>query len=1051
MIPTAQHSPSAGGRSAASHTSRRDGFALIVTITLLAFLVLILVSFASLTRVETQVAGNTQRLSLARQNALIGLNVALGRLQSLSGPDQRVTATADLISGRHDDRKRWTGVWDADPASSDHGDNIGWLVSGAPAAGSGGMNAAVVAASDEELVELVGNQSVDTSVDGERVRVSTESIRSDSVAGLASTSGGHKIGAFAYWVGDEGVKSKLSLVDPHAESAANERIYSFLAAQRSSGEIVALDHDDDSEPLAARYPANADSLRRVFSPRQFPFASDIPAHQSDLRTVAQNRFHDLTFSSRSIPTNVASGGLKKDLTAWLSSSSLATGAPADDAFVIGDVSAADSLADLLPRWGLVRSHANLTATGAVNMQRQTDTQVGVYPIITYLKVAIGVSCEGDDLPLKVHLFPEVVLWNPYNVPLDVGTVLVGFRLTGNIEFQISGATKTRLNLTRAALDVTGSLPTDYFRLALDVTEPIPAGHSLVFTPSFDERAYDPADPVASALTAESPPNRGGSLVLEGPALTAAERAEDITWAISTLGLGHMGLWPEGSTLADTTDALHVISQIGHGGAGAPTPEPAPEAILGGRLQYRFQAAMSRGAVTHTTARWIAQQNLRAPVLDRSGAESTALPIVYAIVNSGATLPTLMVDGNRVAAGLNVSRIAGSADRLALHELRPPDVPLFSLAELQHANLALAGYYPNYAVGNSLPSAAVPLTQSSRKDGGWSRGVHDLSYRLNRALWDDYFFSTAPALADLSQTDLDNPNYHLPNARHAFARSPQLTPDAVAGPDAFNTAAAHLWLDGGFNVNSTSVEAWKALLAARHGLEYDPVNRTAGPALDYPFSRFTVPLSGGNQPWEGYRTLTEGAIDRLARRIVDQVKTRGPFLSLADFVNRRLVDGPTGYAGALQAALDAHDEASGVPAGDRINLMAPFDLDPVVSTAGTSWDINRMQGGTTSAFPRSSRSAFAPGYLTQADILNAIGPMLTARSDTFVIRAYGDVRNPVTDEIEGRAWCEAVVQRMHAFMNTADAAEDWPVANPENESFGRRYEVVSFRWLSPEDI
>src|SRR5687768_980468 len=78
--------------------ARREGFALLITITLLAFLVLLLVSLASLTRVETQVAANNQTLSQARQNALFALNVALGQLQKYSGPDQRVTARADITT-----------------------------------------------------------------------------------------------------------------------------------------------------------------------------------------------------------------------------------------------------------------------------------------------------------------------------------------------------------------------------------------------------------------------------------------------------------------------------------------------------------------------------------------------------------------------------------------------------------------------------------------------------------------------------------------------------------------------------------------------------------------------------------------------------------------------------------------------------------------------------------------------------------------------------------------------------------------------------------------
>ena len=80
-------------------TSRpTSGFALLITVTLLAFLVLLLVSLASLTRVETQVAANNQSLAQARQNALMALNIALGQLQKYTGPDQRVTAPADIAS-----------------------------------------------------------------------------------------------------------------------------------------------------------------------------------------------------------------------------------------------------------------------------------------------------------------------------------------------------------------------------------------------------------------------------------------------------------------------------------------------------------------------------------------------------------------------------------------------------------------------------------------------------------------------------------------------------------------------------------------------------------------------------------------------------------------------------------------------------------------------------------------------------------------------------------------------------------------------------------------
>ena len=61
-----------------------------------------------------------------------------------------------------------------------------------------------------------------------------------------------------------------------------------------------------------------------------------------------------------------------------------------------------------------------------------------------------------------------------------------------------------------------------------------------------------------------------------------------------------------------------------------------------------------------------------------------------------------------------------------------------------------------------------------------------------------------------------------------------------------------------------------------------------------------------------------------------------------------------------------------------------------------------------------------------------------RSDTFTIRSYGDSVNPVTGDVI-RSWCEAVVQRTTEPLDTAAPAD------------GRVFKVVSFRWLSDDEV
>ena len=94
-------------------------------------------------------------------------------------------------------------------------------------------------------------------------------------------------------------------------------------------------------------------------------------------------------------------------------------------------------------------------------------------------------------------------------------------------------------------------------------------------------------------------------------------------------------------------------------------------------------------------------------------------------------------------------------------------------------------------------------------------------------------------------------------------------------------------------------------------------------------------------------------------------------------------------------------------------------------------------------------------------MTALAPVLFPRSDTLVIRTYGEVVNPATSATEGRAWCEAIVQRVPEYLDrkdddfdpTGDFAETAPadLSSDLNKLNGRRFKVVSFRWLTRSDI
>ncbi len=1112
-------------RPRSSFENPRAGFALLITITLLAFLVLLLVSLASLTRVETQVAANNQQLVQARQNAVMAMNVALGRLQQLAGPDQRVTGTAELVAGANAAKQKWTGVWKWDPAVPA---NPAWLVSTATAATATGSVNVTTALPGSGTVTLVGSGSTDITVAGNEVKVETQTITADAVPGL---SGPQTIGNFAYWVGDEGVKAKVSIADPWESPTPETKtatgvddtmaaVYRFVGAQRSGieGASFAASATDASSKLGAAYPATdinfKQALPKILDMEQLPLNN--AAGQVALSSAVKNRFHDLTASSYSVHANTASGGLKKDLTAWLNQPAGAANPPLDSSLIANPAIAGDATvypSAFLPKWGLLRSYAGTPSGPAITPRFQTDIQQGVHPVITYARMGYNVSRPASASPVQFHMFPVVVLWNPYNVPIAATTYKFKFdyiNTYATIKI-VSGSATSRtvaegtgpvavLQLYNQQTQGMGA-PVSYpFSLSgnTPITFPldspvIPAGQSMVFTLT----STAPYVINTNRMEPHNPSRQDNSVTIAGPVIADTDLpADGTTWFINNFG--NLGL-----SLTNTTDQpFHLLQNIGtysiFRSSPVNTKATLPTDAFTPKLYTRVENYLSEGAHGNSghMPRWLAQLSPSAALSVRKPRDATQggqnhLSVYMDVQGNSNGVPLLPTERASMGAGADVSAAtSASTTDLVLQEFQPAGVPLFSIAQLQHAGLALLNLYPVYAVGNSLPNvyiardrdrtAALPNTGVV---AGQVPRLYDLSYVLNKALWDDYFFSTVPAA--LNDPTVLTSDYHLPNARHTFYWRQSAAANSGQEFNEMKTsarAAAHLLVNGGFNVNSASVQAWRALLYAHNNITQD-----TDPDYKHPFSRYTKSPDGSSNThaWRGYRILSDKQLDNLAVKIVAEVKARGPFLSLGDFVNRRLANDVTGLSGALQAAIDAVDADTTIAAtADRINARPPFTdvatrMTQPAPKSGISLDFTVITDhwvgavpptsatgtfGTapdtivhplyTTAFekPSSSRAAFAPGFLTQADLLTTLGPVLTARSDTFVIRAYGDVQNPVTTGIDAKAWCEAVVQRLPDYADPS-STDAWniPATNSTNEKFGRRFKVVSFRWLTANEI
>ena len=75
---------------------KRSGFSLVLSLAIMASMVMMVIVLAAFLQVETRLAQSHSGYMRARLNAMAAAKIALGQLQQLAGPDQRVTMRADM-------------------------------------------------------------------------------------------------------------------------------------------------------------------------------------------------------------------------------------------------------------------------------------------------------------------------------------------------------------------------------------------------------------------------------------------------------------------------------------------------------------------------------------------------------------------------------------------------------------------------------------------------------------------------------------------------------------------------------------------------------------------------------------------------------------------------------------------------------------------------------------------------------------------------------------------------------------------------------------------
>ncbi len=1001
----------------ASHLrSPRAGFALLITITLLAFVVLLLVGLATYTRVETAIAGNTQRQAQARQNALLALDVALAQLQKHAGPDQRVTATAESFGGVAG-TKYFTGVWDnTNPTAAPV-----WLVSGS----ENGLIDPKIAPATARRAELVGAKTSGVANDV------VATLQDLTTVGVPGQNGSATIGRYAWWIGDQGVKAPVGLGDntaaityaPYDSAELRSRIRQQISLGASPTQF-----EPRSDPF----------IKNVTASSQLAFLKTSTGASLGLTALQQN-YHAWSANNFAVLANIRLGGLRQDLSI--------------DPTLLGAAYAAwcdyPTYTDYSsPGTAGVPSYAANSPARRVKMQ-PAAVGVGAVHSISPVLAECGLSfnirtqSSGIGAPLEVRARWYVSLWNPYTTAL---------LLEKQMRLEVSGLPDP-VNFTVTVSPTSGggapsitTIPIPLYALFQDVTHPtwrfplhlgwdetqvanqpdmqawLPG---RVYTWISTEHSLTPTPP--GGLIGAFYTTNFGSIAGQGDTrnynATLPTSSGSATSSVSFSGPIQL----VAKLYRNDSDPTPLATFNAPAFIAVPTTDASQAA---GAKNYQFGFIFRLFESGHVDVgdkgAWLTASS--AVDVRSSSVPSNSFRLDPAKADDPAQYQTTL-DFNDSKYLLD--RTQGKTPSMSYNEDVPlfelPRAPLLSVGQLQH--LALDQRRP-FSIGNS-----------------WGSGARLNGINVDE-LFDRFYFSglVAGVVPPTVNGSLLLPNPLLKVIPRLSGSGAAVTPaDLQSAPNA--QSSKFLLQGGAFNLNSINPAAWAAVLRAVRfpapaSFTYlnadaatgtaDDASIAAAPTDEAQFFRFSqsaqetfkaepgLATGSGTSPArtelfrQGMKTLAAPRVADLATKITDAIKLRqsasGPFRSLEEFLNPAV----TGGSSLLEQAIAAVPEINADAAGNPIEFSSQF--------------------------------------LTQGDIMTALAPVLFPRSDTFVIRTYGEAVNPATGATEGRAWCEATVQRVPEYFDKTQPEETAPAdLNSLNQTYGRRFKVVSFRWLTRSDI
>ena len=1079
--------------------TKNQGFALVIALSMMSFVLLLLLSMSLLVSVETANAHNSKLNLLARENARLGMMVAIGNLQRYAGPDQRVTARAQIDAGTSKNAAMWTGVWDSNSGSAK---NPVWLVSGEnpnPTIGALGLSPSTLCASTQEFS---GVQAEWVPVEGDQ--------------SLARAK-------FAYWIEEQSVKARVNQADKtkkmeflNGEAEAMQNIRENLQLHPSQDfvfDALIPNTETDGSLLEVE---QIEELGRAETISQIGFS--FPAGV-DVANNLRNQHHDYTAYSLGILENPIDGGLKTNLTGRTQEDIdflLAQSTNAQDHYLKGDYllhfnidpatgmpldrnanpnSPNHSKSSISSRGDFIRLPIEDYYDFRDNATDPDDDEIqvirNIMPVVSEVSFRLGAFHTQSDTKHRIRFHADVEFWNPYPYP---------------IRFPGEGRNRSFI-----AMMVPSELGTGGFRgrpaekMILSI-EKIGAGFGRfggLVEEELHTNLFDFDEDLGSILGGGSTNNTINETVISSWMVVddAILQPGEVYWATTSKNNGLArdlgGYILKGG--GDPKAAKDYIPDPQHdyNKWSWHTTEDPSHPVLEERDTVRISLRMPENGISFRLIPFNSASTSQTPVYEQVS-NQWAKPVfelrnIYKVTDSDLLVDELTAD--------EYSRSSSGSYSLDNFNIG------FHFRLMDDSIAITDGSAANIGLGFDLRQPVWDYENPQVRRAVMVGGIEpeDVEYGAEPSPFDapdqlDLFFNGLDIIADT------NPDTHRGVYERAFLyprpdgeplsvgsfRNLPLSPESVsADTDGDGTSEIVQRMAGmpwGGSLNKAFDKYYYTGVPPSDWTTDQPMPIPAELRIDATEQSMREANAAENLLIEGsfnVNSLSARAWASMLCRTIHDWEYNGTSgkttaaLKNAFFNLSSSTDEAIGTIGILsdESALTSSNpnDLSGPESLGRLAMRHPLrrPSDLLIYNPDTADDDSLVEflvdelkkhflssppfasvsefidsGVLAKAIRRSeingSIPMFSPAYITQAIMLEPIAPFLTVRSDTFIVKSVGHSQNPISGETISKTFCEAVVQRIpdRVDNNSSILMEN---ATSGNNTFGRRFVIKDIRW------